>query len=364
MQPLTHLRKPVIDRKIRIGIVGCGKISANHFTAISELSDQFELVAICDNYPASLQNAMKVHKVNGYSTLDTLLQQEPLLDILTLCSPSGLHAQQTIQIAEHQKHIITEKPMATTWADGMAMVKTCDKAHVQLFVVKQNRYQPALQLLKEAILKNRFGQIYMVNLNVFWTRPQSYYDQAKWRGTWEFDGGVLMNQASHYVDLLDWLIGPVQSIQAMMATLATNIETEDTGVVNVRWRSGTLGSLNVTMLTYPKNLEASLTILGAKGSVKIGGISANRIDHWEFSEPDNADHSISSINEMTHHNQPSHLGHQKYYENVATTLRGESSADIDGRAGLRSLEILAAAYLSARDNRTVSLPLAAAPSHL
>ena len=158
--------------------------------------------------------------------------------------------------------------MATRWSDGIKMVNACDKAKVKLFVVKQNRYQPALQLLKEAIKKQRFGRIYLANLNVFWTRPQTYYDQAKWRGTWEFDGGAFMNQASHYVDLLDWLIGPVQSVHAMMATLAINMEAEDTGVLNIRWRSGTLGSMNVTMLTYPKNLEASLTLLGEKGSVK------------------------------------------------------------------------------------------------
>jgi len=355
MQSLIH---PIKDRKIKIGIVGCGKISANHFNAIAELSDQFELTAICDTHTDSLQKALSVSNASGYSSIKTMLKTQLDLDIVTLCSPSGLHAAQTIQIAQHQKHIITEKPMATSWADGIAMVKACDKASVQLFVVKQNRYQPALQLLKETIQQGRLGKIYMVNLNVFWTRPQAYYDQAKWRGTWEFDGGVLMNQASHYVDLLDWLIGPVQSVQAMMATLATNIETEDSGVVNLRWRSGTLGSLNVTMLTYPKNLEASLTILGAKGSVKIGGLSANRIDHWELSEPDNSEQSIQAINDAATKKLPPHLGHKKYYENVAKTLRGESTADIDGRAGLRSLEILTAAYLSARDSNTVNLPLA------
>lgn len=362
--PLSNHRQIIKDRKIRIAIVGCGKISSNHFNALSELKDQFELVAVCDNYPASLENAINLYKVKGYSTLNDLLENEPELDIITLCSPSGLHAEQTIQIAHHQKHVITEKPMATSWTDGLAMVKACDKAQVKLFVVKQNRYQPALQLLKKAIQQNRFGQIYMVNLNVFWTRPQAYYDQAKWRGTWEFDGGVLMNQASHYVDLLDWLIGPVQNVQAMMATLATQIETEDTGVLNLRWRSGTLGSLNVTMLTYPKNLEASLTILGAKGSVKIGGVSANRIDHWEFSEKDESDNSIEFINQTIQKNLPSHLNHKKYYENVAKTLKGEAFADIDGRAGLRSLEILSAAYLSARDYRTVNLPLATAAFQL
>jgi UDP-N-acetyl-2-amino-2-deoxyglucuronate dehydrogenase len=343
------------DRKIRIGVVGCGKIATNHFNSLAELIDQFELLCVCDNQPEALKKATSTLQVEGYSDIDSMLNSKPELDIITLCSPSGLHAAQTIQIAAQSKHVITEKPMAIRWSDGVEMVNACDKAKVKLFVVKQIRYQPALQLLKKAINHNRFGRIYLVNLNVFWTRPQTYYDQARWRGTWEFDGGAYMNQASHYVDLLDWLIGPVQSVQAMMATLAINMEAEDTGVVNVRWRSGALGSMSVTMLTYPKNLEASLTILGEKGSVKIGGLSANQIHHWEFSEPHELDETAEHLKVITDQKPP--LWHKAYYENVAKTLRGEAHADIDGRAGLRSLEILIASYLSARDNKTINLPL-------
>lgn len=349
---MMHPAKPITDRTIRIGVVGCGKISANHFQALSELTDQFELISLCDAHPASLQAAAAAKKVNTYSSLEAMLQGEPALDLVTLCSPSGLHAEQTILAAKYGKHVITEKPMATRWTDGLQMVKACDRAGVQLFVVKQNRYLPALQLLKKAIQQNRFGRLYLVNLNVFWTRPQQYYDQAAWRGTWEFDGGAFMNQASHYVDLLDWLIGPVQSVQAMMATLARQVEVEDTGIVNVRWRSGALGSMNFTMLTYPKNLEASLTILGEKGSVRLGGVSANTIDHWEFAEAHPMDESAKTLR------PDSSPGHKAYYANIAKTLCGQKPADIDGRAGLRSLEILIAAYLSARDNQTVNLPLA------
>ena len=342
------------DRHIRIGLVGCGKIAGAHFKALQQLSSQFEIVSVCDSHSENLEKAISVLNVEGFHHLDAMLSAKPDLDVITLCSPSGLHAQQALTIAANHKHIITEKPMATRWSDGVEMVKVCDKARVNLFVVKQNRYQPALQLLKQALINNRLGRIYLVNLNVFWTRPQSYYDQAKWRGTWEFDGGAFMNQASHYVDLLTWLIGPVQSIQAMMSTFAINMEAEDTGILNLRWRSGALGSMNVTMLTYPHNLEASLTVLGEKGSVKIGGLSANRIDHWEFQEALEGDEKIQQINQ-----QPSASeGHTLYYENVASTLRGETQADIDGRAGLRSLEIIIAAYLSARDNKTINLPLA------
>jgi UDP-N-acetyl-2-amino-2-deoxyglucuronate dehydrogenase len=319
------------------------------------LSDQFELVSVCDKQPDILEEATKTSGANGYSSLGDMLKSDDKLDIITLCSPSGLHAQQTIQIAQAGRHVITEKPMATRWSDGNDMVKACDDADVQLFVVKQVRYQPALQLLKNALTQQRFGRLYMVNLNVFWTRPQNYYDQSKWRGTWEFDGGAFMNQASHYVDLLHWLIGPVQNVQAMMSTLAMNIEAEDTGVMNIRWRSGTLGSMNVTMLTYPKNLMASITVLGEKGSVKIGGLTANQIQHWEFEQSHEDD---NKANELKLPPQlASNYGHKCYYDNVAKTLRGQATADTDGRDGLRALEILIAAYLSARDNKHVSLPL-------
>jgi UDP-N-acetyl-2-amino-2-deoxyglucuronate dehydrogenase len=195
----------------------------------------------------------------------------------------------------------------------------------------------------------------MVNINVFWTRPQEYYDSAAWRGTWEFDGGALMNQASHYVDLLDWLIGPIESLQAYTATLARNIEVEDTGVISVKWRSGALGSMNVTMLTFPRNLEGSITILGEKGTVRVGGMAVNEIQHWEFAETMPEDDQIKQANYAT--TSVYGFGHPLYYDNVIKVLRGEAEPETDGREGLKSLEVLIATYLSARDGRRVALPL-------
>ena len=192
-------------------------------------------------------------------------------------------------------------------------------------------------------------------MNVFWTRPQEYYDSAKWRGTWEFDGGAFMNQASHYIDLLDWMIGPVESVMAYTATLARNIEVEDTGVAAVRWRSGAMGTLNVTMLTYPKNMEGSITILGETGTVRIGGVAVNEIQTWEFSDkrPDDADVSHSSYQTTSVYG----LGHPLYYHNVIETLRGQAEPETDGREGLKTLELLIAMYLSSRDGKRVALPL-------
>jgi UDP-N-acetyl-2-amino-2-deoxyglucuronate dehydrogenase len=266
-----------------------------------------------------------------------------------------LHPAQAIEGAEAGFHVMTEKPMATRWQDGLEMVKACDRAGRRLFVVKQNRRNATLQLLKRAMQEGRFGRLYMVNLNVFWTRPQAYYDTAAWRGTWEFDGGAFMNQASHYVDLLDWLIGPVESVQAYTATLERNIEVEDTGVVSVKWRSGALGSMNVTMLTYPKNLEGSITIIGEKGTVRVGGVAVNEIQHWEFSEPHPMDEDIQGASYAT--TSVYGFGHPMYYDNVINVLQGTAEPETDGREGLKSLELLIAMYLSARDGRRVSLPL-------
>lgn len=342
------------DRKIRVAIVGCGRIAKNHFGSFEKHALNLELVALCDNSAETLQEHVDRYSVPGYADMETMLEQERL-DLVVICTPSGLHPEQTILAARHGLHVMTEKPMATRWSDGKRMVQACDEAGVRLFVVKQNRRNATLRLLRDAMEKGRFGRIYMVAVNVFWTRPQSYYDSAKWRGTWEFDGGAFMNQASHYVDLLDWLIGPIESVHAYTATLARNIEVEDTGVMSIRWRSGALGSMSVTMLTYPKNLEGSITIIGEKGTVRVGGVAVNEIQHWEFAEPDPADEAVRQASYET--TSVYGFGHPLYYDNVIKVLRGEAEPDTDGREGLRSLELLIAAYLSSRDGKRISLPL-------
>lgn len=346
---------PVIQgRKIRIAIVGCGRIAKNHFGSIEKHADQLQLVAVCDIDATTLREHTERHGVPGYGRMEEMLQKENI-DLVALCTPSGLHPEQAAMAAKHKVNVITEKPMATRWSDGIAMVKACDEAGVRLFVVKQNRRNATLQLLKRAVEKKRFGRIYMVNINVFWTRPQEYYDSAKWRGTWEFDGGAFMNQASHYVDLLDWLIGPIESLQAYTGTLARDIQVEDTGVLNVRWRSGALGSMNVTMLTYPKNLEGSITIIGEKGTVRVGGVAVNEIQHWEFAEPDEDDAKVKDASYAT--TSVYGFGHPLYYDNVVKVMRAEAEPETDGREGLKSLETLIAVYLSARDGRRIALPL-------
>ncbi|MDY6991883.1 MAG: Gfo/Idh/MocA family oxidoreductase [Pseudomonadota bacterium] len=341
-------------RKIKIALVGCGRIFHKHLEALHRHKANLELVGVCDTDALALTKAVEKTGVKGFNSLEQMLSNCDA-DIIGLCTPSGLHPQQTIDCAQAGRHVMTEKPMATRWIEGKRMVQACDHADVYLFVIKQNRCNPTLQLVRQAITKKRFGRIYMVNLNVFWHRPQHYYEQAPWRGTWEFDGGALMNQASHYIDLLDWLIGPIERVHAYTATLARHIEVEDTAVANIKWRSGSLGSVNVTMLTYPQNLEGSMTILGETGSVKIGGIAVNEIQHWQFATPAEEDAQVEQANYAT--TSVYGFGHRLYYENVIQVLRGQAMPETDGREGLRSLETLIALYLSARDGRQVSLPL-------
>ena len=214
--------------------------------------------------------------------------------------------------------------MAISLAGADELVQACDAAGVQLFVVKQNRLNPPIQLLKRAVDKGRFGRIYMANCTVRWTRPQEYYDQAPWRGTWEFDGGAIMNQASHYVDLIQWLVGPVESVMAKTATQARRIEAEDSGVGRAQVPVGRARRHRGHVLTYPRNLEGSITILGEKGSVKIGGTAVNKVEHWAFADYDDDDKLVEAANT----NPPNvyGFGHEGYYRNVLAVLRGEAQA--------------------------------------
>ncbi|EIO3975971.1 TPA: gfo/Idh/MocA family oxidoreductase [Vibrio vulnificus] len=341
------------DRKIRIAVVGCGRISKNHFGSIEQLTTEYELVAVCDNNPEVLLEHTSKYQVPGYASIDELLINEDL-DLVTLCTPSGIHASQTIKAAKAKVHVITEKPMATKWEDGLEMVRVCEEAGVRLFVVKQNRRNSTLRLLKRAMTEKRFGKIHMVHLNVFWTRPQEYYDRAAWSGTWHMDGGAFMNQATHYVDLMHWLIGPVEKVHAITST-HREIEVEDTGVVNIKWRNGALGSMAVTMCTYPNNLEGSITILGEKGTVRIGGLAVNDIQEWKFDESKDYDQEVEFANYET--TSVYGFGHPPYFKNVADVLRGLAEPETDGREGLKSLELLISIYRSARDHKEVGLPL-------
>ncbi len=340
--------------KVRLGLIGCGRISKNHLDAVTQIPEA-EFVAAADIIPEKAQAAAESYGIKGVYTDYLEMLEKEQLDAVSICTPSGLHPQMGIDVARHKVNVITEKPMAINVAAADQLISACDKARVKLFVVKQNRLNSTMQLLKKALDKDRFGKIYIAQSNVFWQRPQSYYDAEKWRGTWEFDGGAFMNQASHYVDAMYWLLGNVDSVMAYTGTMARHIEAEDTGCAILHFRSGIIATLNVTMLTFPKNFEGSITIIGEKGTVKLGGVAVNKIEKWEFDDYDDDDRIAQDANY-----QPPNVygfGHNPYYRNVIDVLLRNGQPATDGRDGRKSVEIIQAIYRSAKEGKRVSLPL-------
>ena len=339
----------------RVALVGCGRISQNHVEAIQRI-DGLELVAACDTDAGRAGILAGPLGIPSYTSYEKMLAEVDC-DVVAISTPSGLHPVQGVMAARAGKHVVTEKPMAISLKGADELLRSCDEAGVQLFVVKQNRLNAPIQRLKHAVDKGRFGRLYLANCTVRWARPQEYYDQAPWRGTWEFDGGAFMNQASHYVDLIQWVVGPVESVMARTATLARKIETEDTGVAILKFRSGALGVIEVTMLTFPRNMEGSITLLGEKGSVKIGGTAVNKVERWDFADTEPDDDIIRAMDS----NPPNiyGYGHEGYYRNVLAVLRGDAQPDTDGRAGRKSLELILGIYESAKTGCEVPLPLKA-----
>jgi UDP-N-acetyl-2-amino-2-deoxyglucuronate dehydrogenase len=268
---------------------------------------------------------------------------DPNINLISICTPSGLHPEHGIMAAKAGKHVLTEKPMACRLKEADELIKTCDQAGVKLFVVLQNRLNPSIQLVRRAFEEGRFGKIYMITSNVFWTRPQDYYDMAPWRGTWALDGGAFMNQASHYVDMVQWFGGPIEQVKSITATLARNIEAEDTGSAIIRFQNEAIGSINVTMLTYPKNLEGSITIFGEKGTVRVAGTSMNKIEHWEFADKKDYDAEIEQYN--TNPSSVYGFGHSGYYRNVIDNLQGNVEPISNGPEGRKSLYLLEQIYI-------------------
>ncbi|MBF0547094.1 MAG: Gfo/Idh/MocA family oxidoreductase [Candidatus Riflebacteria bacterium] len=338
----------------KFGLVGCGRISKNHFKAFSDNSNRCKLTAVCDVVQERVEKAAKENGATPYLDIDEMLKKEEL-DAVVVSTPSGMHPAHGIKVAKSGRHVISEKPMGITLEAVDNLIHTCDEAKVHLFVVKQNRLNPTMQALKKAVDKGRFGRIFFAQSNIFWSRPQEYYDSARWRGTWEFDGGAFLNQASHYVDSLYWLIGDVENVSAITATLARKIETEDTGAAILRFRNGAIGTINVTMLAYPKNFEGSITLLGEKGTVRISGIAINSIEKWEFSDYDDDDKEIMANN----YNPPNvyGFGHSAYLHNVLDVLERKAEPETDGRSGRKSLELIHAIYRSSREGKQISLPL-------
>ncbi len=282
-----------------------------------------------------------------------MLSREPLGAVAVL-TESGHHARDVVQLAPYGRHIVVEKPLALTLDDADAMIRECDRHRVRLFVVKQNRFNVPVAKLREALESGRFGRLVLGTVRVRWCRTQEYYSQDAWRGTWALDGGVLANQASHHVDLLEWMMGDAESVFAKSATALVNTETEDTAVVILRFRNGALGIIEATTATRPTDLEGSLSVLGEGGAVEIGGFAVNEMKVWQFVAPQPGDDEVMSRYSVNPPNVYG-FGHQAYYEHVVDCIRNDKHQLVDGLEGRRSLELISAIYESIETGREVAL---------
>lgn len=326
---------------LQVALVGCGHIARKHIAAITSLSDRIQAVGVVDPDLEARSRAGSALGSPAFETLEELLETTNV-DLVALATPTGLHPRQAIASAEAGAHILTEKPLGTCLDSARSMVKRVADLKRRLFIVKQLRYHPLFNAVRHAVEQGRFGQLHTIGLQIFWSRPQSYYDAAGWRGTRALDGGALMNQASHYVDLLDWLFGPVEEVHAVGGALGRSIEMEDTAVVTLKWEQGFIGSLHVTMLAYPKNLATSLTVIGDRGTVRLGGPLCDQIEAWDFADPVPEDDHVATLARSVP--QSLRCGHEKVYQNVLAHLDGVESVTVDGQEGLRSLAIIDAAY--------------------
>lgn len=337
-------------------LLGCGRIAKRHAEILAqEQVTGAALVAVCDNQAARAREFGDRFKVPYFTDMHTMMREEcERIDVVSILTPSGSHAEHCIALAPYRKHIIVEKPMALTLADADSMIEACDAAGIRLFVVKQNRFNLPVQKLREALDQQRFGKLVVGTVRVRWCRRQDYYDQDAWRGTWAHDGGVFANQASHHIDLLEWMMGPVQSVYAKALTALVDIEAEDTGVVLLRFASGALGTIEATTAARPVDLEGSISVLGEHGSVEIGGFAVNRMRTWRFAEETPAD---GKMLEGFSENPPSvyGFGHVRYIEHVVDCIRNERVALVDGNEGRRSLELITAIYESIETQREVEL---------
>lgn len=339
---------------IKFALVGCGRIAKRHSELLG--NQQIEnacLAAVCDIVEAKARAIGEQFGVPWFTDMHTMAREVDI-DAFVVLTESGNHASNVIDLAPYGKHVVVEKPMALTLDDADRMISACDQAGVKLFVVKQNRFNVPVVKLREAMEAGRFGKLVMGTVRVRWCRPQAYYDQDAWRGTWAFDGGVLTNQASHHVDLLEWMMGDVVSVSAMSATRLVDIEAEDTAAVILTFANGALGIIEATGGTRPKDLEGSISILGEGGTVVIGGFAVNKLETWNFLDTDPED---GEVIEKYSVNPPSvyGFGHQAYYEHVVDVIRNGGPQLVDGIQGRRSLELISAIYESVETGRRVDL---------
>ena len=339
---------------LNFALVGCGRIAKRHSELLgyNEINGA-KLVSVCDNVVDKANKIAEQFKVSAYQDMNDMMKSESI-DVVVVLTPSGLHAEHVVNLSKYGKHIMVEKPMALSVEDTENMIYVCDENNIKLFIIKQNRFNVPVVKLREALDADRFGKLTMGTVRVRWARHQAYYDQDSWRGTWAMDGGVLTNQASHHVDMLEWMLGDVESVFAKMTTALANVETEDTAIVTLKFKNGALGIIEATTATRPTNLEGSISILGKHGTVVVGGVAVNEMQTWVFENEQEGD---SSVLEEFSVNPPNvyGFGHQAYYEHVVDCIVNKSANLVDGLQGRKSIELISAIYESAETGKEVFL---------
>lgn len=343
-----------MEKKMRFAVVGCGRIAPKHAESIVAL-EEAELVAVCDIVPEKAQAFADKYGAKPYTSYEEMLAKEDI-DVVTIATESDLHAPIGIAAAKAGKHVMVEKPMAMTLESADELIRTCHKAGVKLAVIHQNRFNKSVKLMHEALEEGRFGKLTHGQATVRWNRDDNYYAQAPWRGTKLQDGGVLMNQSIHNIDLLQWTFGPVESVFGYTRTAMRKIEMEDIGAAVIKFKSGALGLIEAASTIYPKNIEETLNVFGETGSVVIGGIAVNRIETWEFPDSEEEKQQIFASQE----NDPPNVygfGHREIISDMIEAIRQDRTPAIPGEEGRKALEIILAIYKCQETKEPVVFPL-------
>ncbi|AGA70630.1 putative dehydrogenase [Desulfitobacterium dichloroeliminans LMG P-21439] len=342
------------QKKMRFAIIGCGRIAPKHAESILAL-EEAELVAVCDIVPEKAQAFADKYGAKPYLFYEEMLEKEEI-DVVTIATESDLHAPIGIICAKAGKHVMVEKPMAMTLASADELIRTCHEAGVKLSVIHQNRYNKSIKLMRQALEEGRFGKLTHGQASVRWNRNDAYYSQAPWRGTKLQDGGVLMNQSIHNIDLLQWTFGPVESVFGYTRTALRKIEMEDVGVAVIKFKSGALGVIEAASTIYPKNIEETLNVFGETGSVIIGGIAVNRVEAWEFSDNEEEKKKIFAGQE----NDPPNVygfGHREVIKDMIDSIHEDRTPAIPGEEGRKALEIILAIYKCQETKEPVVFPV-------
>jgi predicted dehydrogenase len=342
-----------MSRPLKFGLIGCGRVSERHLAALTSGTLSTDLVAVTDAVESKARSKGDKYGVAWHTDYHRMMRAHPDLDVITIATPTGYHARHVLDLAPYGKHLVVEKPMALRVKDCDAMIRACRRHGCRLFVVQQNRFNPAVVAARTALERGRFGRLVMGTVRVRWCRDQAYYDQDDWHGTWALDGGVIAQQASHHLDLLQWFLGPIRDMQCRTATRVLSVEVEDTALALLRFESGALGAFEATVAARPRDLEGSLSLLGERGSVVVAGPAVNRIEHWEFGDPEPGDEEMTQRASQDMPDVYGH-GHEPFLAAVTAAILEDRPFMLEAPEGRKNVEILTALYESAaRDGATV-----------